>query len=134
MISLRKVASLKYIYINENHWLYTLQICSVWKSRVEISHTLISFLQFFLCGQPYRFRDISQTSELKSTTDHFSASTCFIHFDGLCNYIHSFQKQSAANVFKNNRCFPDQEHVGHYINRFTTTGLNFFIKYLLRTI
>ena len=91
MISLRKVTSLKYIYINESQWLYTLQICTVWESRVEISHTLISFIQFFLCGQPYRFRDISQTSELKSTTDHFSPSTCFIHFHGLCNYLIRFR-------------------------------------------
>ena len=31
-----------------------------------------------------------------------SARTWFIHFDGLCNYLHSFQKQQTANFFKNN--------------------------------
>ena len=69
------------------------------------------FLQFCLCGQPYLFRCISQTSELNSTTETFSASMGFIHFHELCNYLHSFQKQPAAKFFKNNCCFPDQKHV-----------------------
>ena len=38
MILLRKVVSLNSIYINESHRLYTLQIYTVCKSRVEISH------------------------------------------------------------------------------------------------
>ena len=95
------------------------------------------FSQFFLCSQTYRFRDISETSELKSTTENCSASTRFIHFDGLCNYLHSFETQPAANFFKNNSCFPDQDHVGHYINKFTETGqkiTDYFIKCLLRAI
>ena len=61
----------------------------------------------------------------------------FIHFDGLCNYLHSFQKQPAANFFKNNCCFPDQVHVGYYINKFTETGkkiTDFLVKYILRAI
>ena len=41
MILRRKVVSLKNIYVNESHWLYTLQIYTVWKSLVEISHTLM---------------------------------------------------------------------------------------------
>ena len=75
----------------------------------------MSFYNFFLCGQPYRFRDISQTSELKSII----ASTWFIHFDRLCNYLHSFQKQPATNFFKNNCCFAVQERAGDYINKST---------------
>ena len=51
-----------------------------------------------------------------------------MHFDELCNYLLSFQKQQAANFFKNNCCFPDQELVDHYINKSTETGLDFFIK------
>ena len=54
MILLRKVVSLKKIYLNESHWLYTLQIYTVQKSRVVISHTLMeisvnpmSFADFF---------------------------------------------------------------------------------------
>ena len=82
----------------------------------------MSFYNFFF--------EISQTSELKSTTETFSASTSFIHFDGLCNYLHSFQKQPAANFFKNNCCCPDHEHVGHYINKSTETGLDLSIKYI----
>ena len=177
MILLRKVISLKSIYSNESHWLYTLQIYTVQKSRVTIRHTLmeislnligftdffykemltslISFsssytfshnlllkasvvyaknqelLQFFLRSQPYWLRDIRETSKWKPTTKPFSASTWFIPFDGICNYLHSFQKHPATNFFEHKCCFPDQEHVGHYINKSSETGLDFFIKYLL---
>ena len=51
------------------------------------------FSRFFLCDQTYRFRNISQTSELKSTTANVSASTRFTYFDGLCNYLNLFPKQ-----------------------------------------
>ena len=51
------------------------------------------------------------------STEDFSASKWFIHFDELCNYLHSFQKQLAAILLKNNCCFPDQEHVGHSTNK-----------------
>ena len=180
MILRKKVVSLKNIYVNENHWVCTLQSYTVWKSLVEITHMLMEislnlvgftdffykemltslislssrnifwinmllktsvvenkssdFLNFFLRDQPYLFRDISQTSELKFTKETFSASSSFVHFDGLCNYLHLFQKQPADNFFKNKCCFPDQEDVGYYINKSTETGLDFFIKYLLRAI
>ena len=96
----------------------------VWAKNYE-------FLHFFLCGQPYWFRDISHTSELKFITKTFSASPWFIHFDGLCNYLYPFQKHPVSNFFENECCFPDQEHVGHN-NKFTETGLDFFTKYPLR--
>ena len=92
------------------------------------------FLQFFLRGQPYWLRDISETSEWNSTAKSFSASTWFIHFYGICNYLHSFQNHPALNFFENKCCFPDQEHLYHYINKSTETGLEFFIKYFLRAI
>ena len=38
----------------------------------KIYHEL---LRFFLRDQPYRFRNVSQTSELKSTSENVSAST-----------------------------------------------------------
>ena len=79
---------------------------------------IMSFYNFF-CGQPHRFRDVSQIFELKSTTETFSASTWFIHFDRLCNYLHSFQKQPATNFIKNNCCFAVQERAGDYINKST---------------
>ena len=41
MILLRKIVSLNNIYINESHWVYTLQIYTVCKSGVEISHSLL---------------------------------------------------------------------------------------------
>ena len=41
MILLRKIVSLNNIYINESHWLYTWQIYTVSKSRVEISHRVM---------------------------------------------------------------------------------------------
>ena len=92
------------------------------------------FLIFSL-SSAYRFRDISKPSELKFTTEDFWASTWLIDFDGLCNYLHPFQKQLAVSLFKNNNCcFPDQGYVGHYTNKFTETGFDFFIKYLLRAI
>ena len=85
----------------------------------------MSFCNFFVCGQPYLLRDISQTFESKSTTETFSDSTWFIHFDGLCNYLHSNEKQPAANFFKNNCYFSDQDDVGHYINKLLKQGLTF---------
>ena len=63
------------------------------------------FLHFFLRGQPYCFRDIPETSEWKYTTETL-ASTWFIYIDGLCNYLHSFQKHLSANFFKSKYCFP----------------------------
>ena len=81
--------------------------------------------QSFLRTQPYQFRNISQNSELKSTTDTFSASTWFVHFDSLCNYLDLFQTQPAANFFKNNCCFPNQEYVEYYINKSTETEFTF---------
>ena len=93
------------------------------------------FLRFFFCDQPYRLRGISQTSKLNSSTKNVSVSTWFIHFDGLCNYLDSFQKQLAVNFCNNNnRCFPFQGHVGHYTNKFTETRPDVFIKYILRPI
>ena len=95
-------------------------------SRYTFSLNLLpkaSIFKFFLCGPPYWLKDISETSEWKSTTKAFSASTWFIHFDGPCNYLHSFQKHPAVNFFENKCSFPDQEHVGDYINKFTETGL-----------
>ena len=44
MTLFRKVASLKNIYINESHWLYTFQIYTICKSSVETSHTLMEEL------------------------------------------------------------------------------------------
>ena len=93
---------------NTFHW-----ICYLKQALLRLK--IMSFYNFFLCGQPYRFRDISQTSELKSII----ASTWFIHFDRLCNYLHSFQKQPATNFFKNNCCFAVQERAGDYINKST---------------
>ena len=96
---------------------------------------IMTFLQFFLCDQPYQFRDISQTSELKSTTEIVSGSTWFIHFYGLFNYLNSFQKQPTANFLNNSNCyFPAQKHVSDCTNKFTDTELDFFVKYLLRAI
>ena len=63
----------------------------VWAKNYE-------FLHFFLRGQLYLFRDLSQTSGLKFITKLFSASTWFIHFDGHCNYLHSFQKHPATSL------------------------------------
>ena len=88
----------------------------------------MSFYNFFLCGQPYRFRDISQTSELKSII----ASTWFIHFDRLCNYLHSFRnsqppislKITAASLFRN--------ALAIISTNLLKIGHGFFIKYLLR--
>ena len=73
-----------------------------------------------------------ETSKWKFTAKTFLANTWFIHFHGLCNYLHSFQKHPAANFFENKCCFPDQEHVGLYINKFTKTRLEFFIKFFIK--
>ena len=44
MILARKVIPLNNVYINESHWLYTLQIYAVCKSRVEIGHRLMEIV------------------------------------------------------------------------------------------
>ena len=80
------------------------------------------FLQFFLRGQPYWLRGIWETSKGKSTTKTFSASPWFVHFDGLCNYLHLLQKHPAPNFFENKSCFPDQERIGYYINKFSSSS------------
>ena len=58
-----------------------------------------------------------------------------IPFDGLSSYLCSFQKESAANFFQNDKCcLPDKKNVRHLTKEFTKIGLNQFIKYLLRPI
>ena len=69
---LRKVVSLNNIYINESHWLYTLQIYTVCKSRVEISHRLMEiFLILKRLGDNLTppvvfFKDVSATEIVNS--------------------------------------------------------------------
>ena len=107
------------------------------------------FFFFFKTTLPlppaHRHLHISRTITTESSPLHIASSqtrnrnlwfpsASRIHFDGLCNYLHSFQKQLAANFFNNNCWFPFQGHVGHCSNKFTKTGLDFFIKYLLRAI
>ena len=149
--------------MNECHWLHTYQIYTVWKSRAEISYTLMvislglgfywfvlqrnvdqfnsiffikcfftqpvtyEFLWFFLCGQLYRFRDILQTSELTSTTEPILARTWFfILMDSAIVCIHFGNSQVPISL----NIAAVQEHVGHYTNKFTKAGLDFFVKYL----
>ena len=57
MILLRKIVSLNNIYINESHWLYTLQIYTVCKSRVEIGHRLMEI--FLILKRPGGQYDLS---------------------------------------------------------------------------
>ena len=63
--------------------------------------------QFFFVGQSYWLRDISETSEWKSTTKSFSASTWFIHFDGInCIYFRNTEltislKINAVSLIRN---------------------------------
>ena len=78
----------------------------------------------FLCDQPHRFTNISQTSELKSATENVSENKWFIHFDGLCNYPNSFQKQPAANCF-NSCCFPVRGHVAITLTNLLKQDLTF---------
>ena len=49
-----------------------------------------------------------------------------MYFDGLCNYLYSFQKLGAASVFINiNWNFPDQGKVGRHTSIFTETNVHF---------
>ena len=123
MILLRRVVFLKNINLHESHWLYTyveiflnlmgftdffykeiLTKLISFSSRYTFPLDLLlkagvvlaknyEFLHFFLRGKPYWFRDISQISELKFIRK--TSGKWFIHFDRLCNYLHSFQKQPA---------------------------------------
>ena len=48
----------------------------------------------------------------------------------ICIYFKNTQPPISLKI----NAEPDQEHVGHCNNTFTETGLDFFIKYLLRAI
>ena len=89
----------------------------VWAKNYE-------FLHFFLRGRLYWFRDLSVTSELKFITKLFSASTWFIHFDGLCNYLHSFQKHPAISL-KINATFLIRNTLAIRITNFLKQDLTF---------
>ena len=87
------------------------------------------FSRFFLCSELYRFGDINHLDltnfKFKPNTKHFLRSTWLIHFDGLCNYLYSFQRLLAACFFININCyFSDKEKVGHQSSKFTETFIH----------
>ena len=68
----RKVVSLKNIYVNESHWLYTLQTYTVCKSAVEMNHmfmeeplNLIGFTDFLY---KYKLTSLNLFSSLKKAS------------------------------------------------------------------
>ena len=66
--------------------------------------------------------------------EHFILFNLFI-FDGLWNYLYSCREQPGASFFKNIKCyFSEQWNIGRHSNKFTETGLQLFIKCLLRVI
>ena len=89
------------------------------------------FLNYFLCGQPYWIRDISKTSELKFVTKTFSAGTWFIHFDGPCNYLDSFQKYPAVSL-KINATFLIRNTLAIVITNLLKQDLSFSSNTFLR--
>ena len=93
----------------------------------------MSFYDFFFVVNRIGSEISHKISELKSTTENVSTNAWFIHFYELCNYLNLLQKEQATNSF-NSYCFSLQGHVGHYTNKSTETGLDFFIIYLLRAI
>ena len=62
------------------------------------------FLRFFFVINRIGSETTQKLQKLKSNSENVSASTLFIHFDGLCNHLNLFQKQPAANFF-NSCCF-----------------------------
>ena len=72
MTLLRKIVSLKNIYINESHWLYSWQIYTVSKSRVEISHRVIEIFLILkrlgnsLAPSVVFFKDVSAKETVNS--------------------------------------------------------------------
>ena len=67
-----------------------------------------------------------RTFEFKHNTKHCRRSTWIIHFDGLCNYLYSFQNLVAASFFININCyFPDKGKVGHHTSIFTEAKVHF---------
>ena len=95
MILLRKIVSLNNIYLNESHWLYTLQIYTVCKSGVEISHRLMEIFlilkrlrgQFDLsCGF---FRNVSAKGIVNATWWKFGLYFVYI-FIADSNFLTKF--------------------------------------------
>ena len=77
----------------------------------------------------------SQSSEFKSISERFWGSTWFIHFGGPSKLLTSLRTQSATTFFNNDKCcLRDQGNVWHHTKKFTETGLDPFIKYLIRPI
>ena len=72
MTLLRKIVPLKNIYINESHWLYSWQIYTVSKSRVEISHRVIEIFLILkrlgnsLAPSVVFFKDVSAKETVNS--------------------------------------------------------------------
>ena len=50
------------------------------------------------------------------------------------NYQHSFWMQSGTTFFDNDKCLPDPGNVGYHTKKLTETGLDLFIKYIIRPI
>ena len=104
----------KFIFLSFNNFSPTPLTCRA-LLRLKNCHKL---LRFFLFSQQYWFRVINALDPtnfwIQSTTEGICGNMWFTHFDALCNYLHSFRKQSAASFFKNsNCCFPDRENAGH---------------------
>ena len=83
MILLRKIVSLNNIYINESHWLYTLQIYTVCKSRIEISHRL---MEIFLILKRLGNNLIHPVVFLNESAKEIVNSWFFVTFNFLTSY------------------------------------------------
>ena len=89
---------MKNIYINESHWLYTLQIYTVCKSSVEISHThmeeLLNLMGFgWLSISRYCFRRATFSKHTFSKVALFHSYTSFPHLRFL------FLSQELDNIY-----------------------------------
>ena len=98
----------------------------------SVSLRLEKYLNVMYCSLNVMFL-LLQSFEFRSTTEHFWGSKWFIHFEGP-NYQHSFQTQSAMTFNNDKRCLPDQGNVWYDTKKFTETGIDPFIKYLIRLI
>ena len=97
----------------------------------------MSFYNFFFVANRIGSETSQQLPNESSPQKLFQlARDLFILMDSaiICIHFRNNLLNFLANFLQNNCSFPDQEHVGHYANKITEKGLEFFIKSLLTAI
>ena len=89
------------------------------------------FSKLFLCGQPYRFKDINDFDlmNFQIQAHHTNISEggrdLFILMDFVITFIHFRRRQLSPLFIDINCCFSGQVKIGHRTSKFTETKVHF---------